>query len=452
MTHSPLRRLLPAAVALALAAAPGQAQNCANTSVGFTTLDDLGPGTYLGFEGGLYPGGANVRPLAHEVAGLAEAALVVPRDAAGAVDLAAGKLGFISIGMSICVIHFNALMQAAASDVSKHPRVVLANCAQGGQTAADISNPSAPYWTNWVPSKLAQAGLAAGQVQVVWFLEADSAPTAGFPQYALTLQSEFTAIMGILRANFPNARLLYGASRIYAGYATTPLNPEPYAYQQSFAVKWLIEDQIGGNPALNFSPAAGPVVAPWIAWGPYMWADGLVPRSDGLVWVCSDFNPDGTHPSAQGAAKHATHLLSFLHGDSTARSWYLAQPAPVAFGTGKVTSQGGVPAIGWSGTASVAANQFQVAVSGGVPGKPSLALWSARPALVPFAGATLYVGPPLHRFAPRLLDATGAASYPFPLPPGLRGETRDFQVWFRDPLHPDGTGVGLSNGLQVRFY
>src|SRR5690349_1478617 len=321
-----------AALLAAFSPCLAHAQNCANTSVGFTPLNDLGTGTYQGFQGGLYPGGANVRPLAHEIAGLAQAAQVVPRDAAGNVDVVNGKIGFISIGMSNCVIHFNAFMQSAATDTAKNPRVVLANCAQGGQTAAILANASAAYWTSWVPAHLAAAGLSAAQVQAVWFLEADSHPTQPFPQDAQTLQAEFTTIMGILRSSYPNTRVLYAASRIYAGYATTTLNPEPWAYQQGFANKWLIEDQINGNPALNFDPNLGAVVSPWLAWGPYMWADGLVPRSDGLTWVCpGDFNSDGTHPSAQGAAKNAVYLTNFMHGDSTAQSWYLAQPSPVAF-------------------------------------------------------------------------------------------------------------------------
>jgi hypothetical protein len=445
-------RLAIALSGIVLFSTVADAQNCANTSVGRVPLDDLGAGTYLGFQGGLYPGGANLRPPAHEVAGLAEAAQVIPRNSAGAADLAAGKIGFISIGMSNCVIHFNGLMQATAADPLKNPRVVLANCAQGGQTAAVLANPAASYWTTWVPTKLAQAALTPAQVQVVWFLEADAGPTQAFPQDALTLKSEFTAIMGILRANFPNARILYGASRIYAGYATTTLNPEPFAYQQAFAVKWLIEDQIQGLPALNFDPANGPVVSPWLAWGPYMWADGLVPRSDGLTWACGDFNADGTHPSSQGASKNATHLLAFLQADSTAQGWYLAQPAPVAFGTAKTTSTGGAPSIGWSGSTSVAANQFRVTVAGALPGKPALALWSTGAALTPFAGGALYLDAPLHRFAPTLLDGGGGASFPVPLNPGLAGATRDFQVWFRDSQHPDGTGSGLSNALQARFH
>jgi hypothetical protein len=31
------------------------------------------------------------------------------------------------------------------------------------------------------------------------------------------------------------------------------------------------------------------------------------------------------------------------------------------------------------------------------------------------------------------------------------GTTRHYQFWFRDPEHPDGTTVGLSNGLRVGF-
>ena len=60
-------------------------------------------------------------------------------------------------------------------------------------------------------------------------------------------------------------------------------------------------------------------MAPWIAWGPYLWADGLRGRSDGLVWACADFMEDGVHPSASGRDKVAKMLLDFLHTDPTAR-------------------------------------------------------------------------------------------------------------------------------------
>src|SRR5260370_27027406 len=43
------------------------------------------------------------------------------------------------------------------------------------------------------------------------------------------------------------------------------------------------------------------------------WANGLLPRSDGLVWTCQDLQADGTHPSVPvGRVKVATQLLNFL--------------------------------------------------------------------------------------------------------------------------------------------
>ncbi len=108
-----------------------------------------------------------------------------------------------------------------------------------------------------------------------------------------------------LHDRYPNLTLAYLSSRIYAGYASTTLNPEPYAYEGGFSVKWLIADQLAGDAALNFDPASGVVEAPWAAWGPYLWADGLSPRSDGLTWGCSELSSDGTHPSASGQAKVA---------------------------------------------------------------------------------------------------------------------------------------------------
>jgi hypothetical protein len=65
-----------------------------------------------------------------------------------------------------------------------------------------------------------------------------------------------------------------------------------------------------------------------------MWADGLNPRSDGLTWACSDFNPsDGTHPAASGREKVADSLLAFVRHDVTTSPWYtipgtLGVPSP----------------------------------------------------------------------------------------------------------------------------
>ena len=85
----------------------------------------------------------------------------------------------------------------------------------------------------------------------------------------------------------------------------------------------VIKTQLSGK-----LPFAGPSrVAPWIAWGPYLWADGLKPRKDGLTWLCSDFQIDGTHPSAAGRHKVAGLLMQFFTNDPTTRSWFMTAPA-----------------------------------------------------------------------------------------------------------------------------
>jgi hypothetical protein len=66
---------------------------------GKVALNDLGAGSYQGFEGGLYPNGANNPPPAHDAAGMAHAALVQPLDVNGNPS-AGGKIVLMSIGMS----------------------------------------------------------------------------------------------------------------------------------------------------------------------------------------------------------------------------------------------------------------------------------------------------------------------------------------------------------------
>lgn len=68
--------------------------------------------------------------------------------------------------------------------------------------------------------------------------------------------------------------------------------------------------------------------APWLSWGPYLWADGMRAREDGLTWACADLvTTDGTHPSSGGQRKVAGMLVDFLKSDTTARPWFVRPPA-----------------------------------------------------------------------------------------------------------------------------
>jgi len=435
----------------ALCAARAHAQNCSNTSVGIVPLNDLGTGTYQGAQGGLYPGGTNVRPYTHTVGGMSQALQIVPRDGAGNPS-ASGKIVFLSIGMSNCTQEFSRFIELSNADALRASAILPVDGAQGGQTAAIIQNPNANFWTV-VEQRLAAAGATDAQVQAIWFKEADASPTNGWPAYAQTLQGEFETILGVLHSKFPNARQCYVASRIYAGYATSLLNPEPYAFEQGFSCKWTIEDQIGGHANLNYDPALGPVEAPWVDWGTYNWADGLSPRSDGLIWECADFVADGTHPSASGRDKVAHLLLDFVHQEPTAASWYLAAPAPARYGVGKTTSIGTLPVAGWTGTPSFAANDFAFTTTDALPGTSGLAFFGSTPADVPFLSGTArrWVGSPLHRLPVHVLDAAGGSSWAIPISPSMVGTTRFYQGLSRDPSHPDGTGLVVTDGLRVVF-
>jgi hypothetical protein len=66
-------------------------------------------------------------------------------------------------------------------------------------------------------------------------------------------------------------------------------------------------------------------------------------------------------------------------------------------------------------------------------------------------GGTLLVAPPLVRMGVLVLDANGNVSQGVPVVPAMVGTSWCFQTWFRDPAHPDGTGVGLTNGVEVFF-
>jgi hypothetical protein len=313
--------LLVTATAVIAVAMPVDATR-AGDHTGLVPLTDMAPDQqYQGYCGSLYPDGRNGLSGRHLADGLHEALQIQPLDPNGLPD-PAGRIVLLSIGMSNTSSESAAFQSLFANYGDRNPRLQFVNGAQSGQTAALICNPAATFWTV-VDQRLTQASVTPAQVQAIWYKEADANPTSGFPAYATTLRDESVAVVQIIKTRYPNTRIVYVSSRIYGGYATTGLNPEPYAYESGLAMKWLIEQQIQGDPALNYDPQRGPAVAPFLQWGPYLWADGVVPRSDGLTWVVGEFQSDGTHPSSPGQAKVANLLLQFLINSPTSRVWFV---------------------------------------------------------------------------------------------------------------------------------
>lgn len=294
---------------------------------GLKPLTELGGSEYQGAKGGLYPDGKNTRPPAHEAAGLAFAKKVEPLDGEGKPS-ANGKIVLLSIGMSNTTQEFSLFKQLADGDREKNPKLVIVDGAQGGMAAKQIQNADdngtgTRYWSI-TEARLQAAGVTRAQVQAAWLKQADIRPTDPFPGHAKTLQAELARIVQLVHQRFPNLKLVYLSSRTYGGYAKTTLNPEPFAYESGFAVKWLIEQQIKSDPALNFDATKGPVNSPWLSWGPYLWANGTARRADGLWYDESDFREDGTHPSQTGRRKVTELLLQFFKTDASAKLWFAA--------------------------------------------------------------------------------------------------------------------------------
>ncbi|MCX6910137.1 MAG: hypothetical protein NTY01_19130 [Verrucomicrobia bacterium] len=296
-------------------------------SVGLTPLTELGAEKYKGEDGGLYGGGKNKPPADHAKAAKLELAKICPLDAAGK-PAAASKVVLLSVGMSNTTQEFSMFKQLADADPEKSPELMIVDGAQGGQAAAQwAASPDSRVWQT-VDERMKAASVSDKQVQVVWLKQANIRPTEEFPEHAKKLAADITTILHMLKTKFPNLRVAYLSSRIYAGYATTPLNPEPYSYESAFAVRWLVQDQIKGDAKLNYDPARGAVKSPLLLWGPYLWGDGMKPRKDdGFVWTRDDLTPgDGTHPSPAGRQKVAELLLKFFKSDTGARTWFMAKP------------------------------------------------------------------------------------------------------------------------------
>jgi hypothetical protein len=300
--------------------------------------------TYKGFSGLLYPGG-NLPPLNHRDAGLQFARSVVPLDRLGQPS-DAGAIVLMSIGMSNttqewCSAATNAdggppcdawtfTGQALADPQVDRRWLRIVDGARGSQTASAWDMPGDSNYNRVRDERLAPLGLTEAQVQVVWIKLAIPQPTVALPAMtsdARTLQTQLGGVLRSVRVRYPNLKLALLSSRVYAGFATTTLNPEPYAYETGFAVKWTIEAQVtqaaSGTVDSYTGSLAYPAQAPWAGWGPYLWADGLRPRADGLFWTRADFEADGTHPSTAGEQKVGAQLLSFFKNSPLTRCWFL---------------------------------------------------------------------------------------------------------------------------------
>ena len=139
--------------------------------------------------------------------------------------------------------------------------------------------------------------------------------------------------------------------------------------------------------------------------------------------------------------------------------WY---PGPVNFCESKPNSHGCLPRMGWQGSPSLGgSDDFHLTASQVRNSSPGIMFWGTGPDRVPFAGGYRCVRGPVIRSGVVQsggtpypgTDCSGTYSYHFShaymasylLAPGT---SLYAQYWQRDVLHPDGTGQGLTDGLE----
>lgn len=307
-------------------------------------LIDMKGYMYLGtYPGGLYPDQQNEMPASHYEAGLEMANSIEPLNTQGQPD-PNGKIIFTSIGMSTTSSVFcgvadpnesckvGSLMSQVVNDDLINDRLVFIDGADPGKTADEWEDPTLRAFRRVEEEELTPFGHSELQVQVAWVKLASSQPAVSLPNAnsdALMLKRQIGNAMRALRSRYPNLKMVFFSSRVYGGYATSTINPEPYAYESGFATKWVIDAQIRQmhEEGAPIDPVAGNLdytsKAPWIAWGAYYWADGQRPRSDGMVWVPDDLKGDGTHLAKQGIEKITAILLDFFKTSPHTRCWFL---------------------------------------------------------------------------------------------------------------------------------
>ncbi|MAF64514.1 MAG: hypothetical protein CMJ84_02480 [Planctomycetes bacterium] len=143
-----------------------------------------------------------------------------------------------------------------------------------------------------------------------------------------------------------------------------------------------------------------------------------------------------------------------------ARVWSFSEPtacpAPVSYCATNSHSGGSAANLGWTGSASVRANDLELLCTGAVPGQSVMFFYGAGQTEQPFGDGFLCVTGPIFRLSVGSADVSGGATHALDIgspsdPAGqiTLGSTWFFQVWYRDPGGP--SGFNLTDALEATF-
>ena len=323
--------------------------NCSIGPTGRPPLTDVGPDGYLGYDGGLFPAASNTDNPHHAAAGAAIARSIVPLGPDGAADPVNGKIVYTYVGISLTYLVWSGSQDNPNTDIyaptenfnyralhlpNINPRLRLPYAIKANNGLYNWTDRNNPFWPDMITA-LAQQGITPAQVQVLWAFTPGNGAGPGpdgnsLPRNAKLQRDGTVRMLHAILQYFPNTKIVYLSSKHFA-WSTNPdgsLVWEPFSHDSAWGIKWAIEQQINGDPALNYDPAKGAVTSPWITWGPYFWTDAGKPRAcDGLTWTCPDdvyvLNSDFSHQSPAGVYLQAGLLLNQMMNDPSATPWFL---------------------------------------------------------------------------------------------------------------------------------
>ncbi|MBC8125515.1 MAG: T9SS type A sorting domain-containing protein [Candidatus Kapabacteria bacterium] len=321
---------------------PASAQKlCDFVSIGHTPLTGMTTETWNGQLGGLYPGGSNVRPYEQQQQFLDLALSVRACRSDGVIDNVDGRIVVLAIGSSDAKSGFNNLALKYATDTLRNPTVRFLNATVDGLGLQKTTAGNAEYWGH-VNQQIQIEGFSIAQVQIAWVMLDDTNNSdTTFPKAAEDVADQLRQLCVNLKVKYPAIKFVYFSGRPYSAYinpTTSTLGPgvrSPRDYLYGWGVKKIIERQIFGTEGYGFDGAGAQI--PAVSWAGYVWADGATANSDGLAWLCSDYESDGFSLSPSGSEKIGKVLYEALSQDQVSKGWF-TNPTPVSVSQGATSA------------------------------------------------------------------------------------------------------------------
>jgi hypothetical protein len=255
---------------------------------------------------------------------------------------------------------------------------------------------------------------------------------------------------------------VHGGAAITCGGVTSPVIDLSVASTEAMLKFWIsadVEGECYDVVRLKIHPAGG---------GAPFYDECIIPLLDpGCQWQEYSFPMDPAWGNVQVEFWFRTVDDWFNHGSGPfiddLRIYSSDCAVPANYCSTSANSSGNTATMGFGGSTSISANDFELRTSGCPTGKPGLYFYGPTQTSTPYGDGTLCVGTGslgYFRVQPVVItNALGRASLLMDNSSGIHGSgpgklaigsTWDFQFWFRDP-QGGPAGFSFSDGLEATF-